>query len=216
MEGSDLGPVVYFRDNTGNPLTSYSHLSERWSISKSSVCRTLNKLEYSGHISLIAFKENHGSVIYLENYLSTMFSISDVMADKEEVALNLNLPIDIPDDLSEESVSVADKNISVPKNQDSVPESHMKLMIGKVAELLDTQGIPCCYCSEAQYQLSKLSDCRDDLYTSYTLKLSCPSGNSLYQFEITVYQKDGQHVINQFDTIPSLLLHKEGGAHHVK
>lgn len=38
----------------------------------------------------------------------------------------------------------------------------------------------------------------------------------MYQFEITIHKKDGQHVIDQFDTIPSLLLNKKGGTHYVK
>ena len=216
VQGSEVGPVVYFRDCTGNPLTNYSELAERWGISKSSVSRILNKLEDFGYISLVAFKGNHGSVIYLENYLSTMFNISDVMTDKEEVALSLNLPIKVPDDFTEESSSVADVDISVSENEDSVPESHMKFMIGKVAELLDTQGIPCCYCTEAQYQLSKLSDCREELYTSYTLKLCCPSGNSKYHFEITIHKEDTQVPVDAFNSIPSLLLNGKGGIHHVK
>ena len=34
IQGSELGPVAYFRNGTGNPLVSYVELSERWSISK--------------------------------------------------------------------------------------------------------------------------------------------------------------------------------------
>ncbi len=43
--GSDSGPIVYYRDNTGNPLTSFNELGERWSLSKASVSRLLKKLE---------------------------------------------------------------------------------------------------------------------------------------------------------------------------
>ena len=45
VEGSELGPVVYFRNNTGLPLTSYSELSSRWGRSKATICRILKKLE---------------------------------------------------------------------------------------------------------------------------------------------------------------------------
>ena len=34
VRGSQLGPVAYFRNTTGNPLVSYSELSERWGVSK--------------------------------------------------------------------------------------------------------------------------------------------------------------------------------------
>ena len=30
VQGSDLGPVVYFRDGTGNPLVTYTELAVRW------------------------------------------------------------------------------------------------------------------------------------------------------------------------------------------
>jgi len=216
VQGSELGPVVYFRDNSGKPLTNYNELGTRWGMSKSSVCKTLRKLEESEYISLVTFKGNHGSVIYLENYLSTMFNISDVMTDKEEVSLSLSLPIKIPDALPEESRDLEDLNISVSENEISVPESHMKFMIGKVAELLDTQGIPCCHCQGAQYQLSKLSDCRDELYTSYALKLCCSSGNSNYHFEITIHREDSRPPVDEFNAIPSLILNGKGGTHHVQ
>lgn len=216
VQGSEVGPIVYFRDNTGNPLTSYSTLAERWGISKSSVFRILNKLEDQGYLSLVTFKGNLGSVIYLKNYLSTMFSISDVMTDKEEVAMSLNLPVEIPEDLSDENVNINDENIIVSDAEDSVPESHIKFMVGKIAELLDTQGIPCCYCTEAKYQLSKLSDCRGELYVPYTLKLSCPMGNLKYLFEVTIHKTNHSMPQNHFNNMPSLSLDAKGGTHYVK
>ena len=30
VQGSDLGPVVYFRNGTGNPLVAYTELAVRW------------------------------------------------------------------------------------------------------------------------------------------------------------------------------------------
>jgi len=216
VQGSEVGPVVYFRDNTGNPLTSYSSLAERWGISKSSVSRILNKFEDHGYISLITFKGNHGSVIYLENYLSTMFSISDVMTDKEEVAMSLNLPIEIPEDVPADAATITDDNITVSDNEDSVPESHIKFIVGKIAELLDTQGISCCGCPKASYQLSKLSDCRGELYIPYTLKLTCPLGNLKYLFEVTILKTRNTNSQNHFNNIPSLSLDAKGGTYHVK
>jgi len=32
VQGSELGPVVYFRNCTGSPLTNYSDLALRWGI----------------------------------------------------------------------------------------------------------------------------------------------------------------------------------------
>lgn len=98
VQGSDAGPVVYFRNQTGNPLFSYQELARRWKQSKSSVSRLLKKLEDTDMITLISYSGKHGSMVYLRNYLSVMFNISDVMIDKEEVAMKMQLPIHIPED----------------------------------------------------------------------------------------------------------------------
>lgn len=81
--------IAYFRNGTGNPLVSYTELSCRWGLSRATVCRILKKLDGLGYISIMSFPGRHGSVIYLQNYLSTMFEISDVLIDKEEVAMTL-------------------------------------------------------------------------------------------------------------------------------
>ena len=57
------------------------------------MCRLLRYLEEYDYVKIINFSGNTGSVIYLQNYLSTMFQISDVMIDKEEVAMVLNIKI---------------------------------------------------------------------------------------------------------------------------
>lgn len=77
VQGSDAGPVVYFRNQTGNPLFSYQELARRWKQSKSSVSRLLKKLEDTDMITLISYSGKHGSMVYLRNYLSVMFNISD-------------------------------------------------------------------------------------------------------------------------------------------
>ena len=97
VQGSAVGPVVYFRNCTGNPLISYSELANRWSISKATVSRILNKLQEQEYISLVSFTGKHGSVIYLCNYLSTMFNISDVMIDKEEISMAFQIPVHLSD-----------------------------------------------------------------------------------------------------------------------
>ena len=78
------------------PLTSFQTLGERWGHSKPTVSRLLKKLEKMNLITLVSFRGNHGSMIYLNNYLSIMFNISDVLIDKEEIAMKMKLPIYIP------------------------------------------------------------------------------------------------------------------------
>ena len=108
-----IGPVAYFRNGTGNPLVNYSELSARWGISRSSVGRLLKKLADFDYLSPLTFPGRSGTVIYLKNYLSTMFRISDVMIDKEEVAMCLNLRVSVPDTIPPESGPISDEQISV-------------------------------------------------------------------------------------------------------
>lgn len=206
VTGSDLGPVVYFRNCTGNPLTNYTELAERWGRSRSTVHRILKKLESLNLLTLVPFAGSSGSIIYLKNYLSTMFSISDVMIDKEEVALALSLPVHLPDDetaVPEPSIS---EQIVIPDEENTIPKSYIKFVIGKVANLLQTQGLPCCQCKQANYQLSKLSDSRRDC-NIYSLQIICPYGNMAYQFEMTLIPRQDPHMF--FHTIPTTELKGE-------
>ena len=206
VTGSDLGPVVYFRNCTGNPLTNYTELAERWGRSRSTVHRILKKLESLNLLTLVPFAGSSGSIIYLKNYLSTMFSISDVMIDKEEVALALSLPVHLPDDetaVPEPSIS---EQIVIPDDENTIPKPYIKFVIGKVADLLQTQGLPCCQCKQAQYQLSNLSDSRRDC-NIYSLQIICPYGNMAYQFEMTLISRQEPHTL--FHTIPTTELKGE-------
>lgn len=74
VTGSELGPVVYFRNCTGTPLTNCTELAERWGRSRSTVHRILKKMESLNLLTLVPFSGSSGSIIYLKNYLSTMFS----------------------------------------------------------------------------------------------------------------------------------------------
>ena len=70
-------------------------MSLRWGISKSTVSRYLNKFQEKGYLSIINFTGRNGSIIYLCSYLSTMFNISDIMIDKEEVSMTFKIPVNI-------------------------------------------------------------------------------------------------------------------------
>lgn len=193
VQGSDIGPVVYFRNYTGNPLTSYSDLSLRWGISKATVSRILNKFQEKEYISLISFTGRYGSVIYLCSYLSTMFNISDIMINKEEVSMTFQVPVHITDSApSEEDDAVKDSQIDcseitdcVSDNFSSVSKTHIRKIITKLAQILAAQGVPCCECPLTQYKLSPLSDCREGIIR-YSLRLECPDMQTVYRFELTL------------------------------
>ena len=159
VQGSDIGPVVYLRNGTGSPLLSCSELSARWGISKASVSRILKHLEELEYIKTISFPGRRGSVIYLQNYLSTMFQISDVLIDKEEVAMVLNIKISLPESEEEvENVEIFDHTVIVSDSISSVSKTQIQIILNKMANVLDSQGLACFRCPKSSYILSTLSD----------------------------------------------------------
>ena len=139
--------------------------SGRWGLSRATVCRILKKLDGLGYISIMSFPGRHGSVIYLQNYLSTMFEISDVLIDKEEVAMTLNIHLELPETAeTEESHSISEHEVIVSDALSSISKSHIETILRKMADILSTQGISCFSCPLSRYQLYPLSDdCWEEL-----------------------------------------------------
>ena len=134
VQGSDLGPVVYFRNGTGNPLVTYTELAARWGLSRATVGRILKKLAALDYLSLMSFPGRHGSVIYLQKYLSTMFEISDVMVDKEEVAMTLNIRLELPkEDSADHGTSTLEHEVIVSDELASVSKSHIEIILQEMA-----------------------------------------------------------------------------------
>ena len=183
VQGSFEGPVAYFRNGTGNPLVSYSDLALRWGISKSTVCRVLKKFDQLEYIDLFTFPGRHGTAIYLRNYLSTMFQVSDVPVDKDEVAMSFNIRVAVP----EEAVPyVSNESVIVSK-------SNRDLLAQKVLELLALQGIQCVKCRKFDYMLYPLSsDCKGigegetkRQQSGYRIELLCNGKQPVYTFEFS-------------------------------
>ena len=207
--GSDIGPVVYYRNGTGNPLISYNELSLRWKRSRSSVGRLLKKLSDCGYLSLFSFPGRCGSVIYLSNYLSVMFQVSDAVILKEEVAFSLKLHVSLPDGSGAETIPHQEPQISVhvADGSGSVPERHIILIARKVSEALAAQGLPCFRCKQAHIKLSTLSgDCVEKGSSSpplpaqktMALTLCCVSGEQSYRFLVIVTPIE-RHTSNSLD-----------------
>ena len=195
VAGSDLGPVAYFRNGTGTPLVSYTELAQRWGHSRSTVGRMLKKLSDAGYLELMSFPGRSGSVIYLKNYLSTMFQISDVLVDKEEVALRLNLVLRQPIAESEPVEAPVKGRICVSAGFSSVSKSNVAVALGKVAELLAAQGVLCLNCPESSLQLYPLSgDCEsmvegagmEGIPAHFGVTVFCHQIIPLYRFELSI------------------------------
>ena len=154
------------------------------------VGRLLKKLADFDYLSLLTFPGRSGTVIYLKNYLSTMFQISDVMIDKEEVAMCLNLRVSVPDTISPESGSISDEQICVSTELPSVSKPHMLYFVRKVLRTLEAQGISCLSCPKSKYMLYPLSDdCTVGIEKgtiSAGLAICCGAGSPLYRFEMTI------------------------------
>ena len=186
VQGSEVGPVVYLRNGTGNPLLSYTELAERWGLSKATVGRFLKRMEALGYLSLMTFPGNRGSVIYLQSYLSTMFQIADVMVDKEEVAMALSVRVAFPSEAEDdaETVPACGSNGAF-----RVSKSMMDIIVQKVGEILMAQGFSCLSCPKCQCKLYPLSDgCKeifkgDALKNSFLLCISCGQ-TDVFHFEL--------------------------------
>ena len=205
IPGSDVGPVVYIRNGSRSPLIGYDELGKRWGISKSTAGRIMRKLEESGYIKMVAFQGKYGTAIYLCNYLSTMFQISDIKIDKEEVAMALNIRVNIPEKeeiLEETEVMDEEKEIALAcqkvENEVSeaqicvsnyfrcVQKSHLVQLIRKAAKALYLQGIACGTCAHARYLLSPLSqDCKSKTVNAELL-IRCPDNEIYYRFVLSI------------------------------
>lgn len=189
VQGSESGPVVYIRNGSGNPLVGYSELATRWGISKTTAGRYLKKLNGMEFIKTITFNGNHGTVIYLQRYLSTMFEISDVLVDKDEIAMSLNIKAD--------NYEIGNADVSpemcVSKNLDPVSNSYIATIICKIAKILEAQGFSCCGCHKVKYKLLPLSaDCKElnilptERTDGFLLIMTCGNEIELFRFEIKI------------------------------
>jgi len=186
VQGSFEGPVAYFRNGTGNPLVSYSDLALRWGISKSTVGRILKKFAQLEYIDLFTFPGRHGTAIYLRDYLSTMFQISDVLVDKDEVAMLFNIQVAVPE---EELYPVP----CVSSGAAIVSKPNREFLAQKVLEILALQGIHCAECGKSDYMLYPLSnDCKgtgeegaEQQRSGYRMEIFCTGKRPVYIFEFS-------------------------------
>lgn len=193
VQGSDAGPVVYLRNGTGSPLINSSALGRRWGVSKSTAWRILKKLEGLGYLSLLTFPGRKGSVIYLQNYLSTMFQISDVLIDKEEIAMALH----IPPTVEPQNKSDMDSPQHKARTMGGLPSVSIHVIraaLQKLEKILISQGVACAQCPRSSYKLYSLpNDCKEinSLYPEkepmirFGVLILCGS-RPLYRFELTL------------------------------
>lgn len=199
VQGSDVGPVVYFRNCTGSPLVSYSELWQRWGVSKTTAGRYLQKLQALECIDMMSFQGTHGTAIYLRRFLSTMFEISDVLVDKEEVAMALNIRIDLPEtDAQGEELPT---EVTVSESVGGVSKTHITEILRKVAKVIAAQGFPCCSCPNVQYKLLPLSsECKEAVIVPesigepvrFLLTMICQDNREIFRFDVRLEKGDSK------------------------
>ncbi len=145
----------------------------------------------------VNFGGTHGSAIYVKRYLSTMFEISDVLVDKEELAMALNIEIKTPDEAKENSIS--DSDICVSNYLDSVSKSTLDVIVQKVVKVLSLQGFACPQCPKIQYILLPLSECKDTTIIPVKIKdmenlrfllvMKC-SDKEIFGFDVTLKRSE--------------------------
>ena len=86
VPGSALGPVVYYRNEGSLPLVSCTMLAKRWGVSKVTVHRVLKKFEQLSLVAVHHYPGKRGSVIVMQGYLSTMFSVADICPTRQALA----------------------------------------------------------------------------------------------------------------------------------
>lgn len=181
---STAAPVVYYRNGTGLPLVNFSDLSKRWGISKSTVHRTLKKFSEQQLVGLISFPGKTGSIVYLRNYLSTMFCVSDLEPTKEEFSVLLR--ITTQGDVEDIHGDVVDGTLSgVSAECSSVPNPNIRKILETTRKALFASGFSCCACPHALYRLSTLSDCKGGVY-HYDLSIHCGDSSPGYCFSLTL------------------------------
>lgn len=145
-------------------------------------------MEKMGYISLVAFPGNRGSVIYLQNYLSTMFQISDVMIDKEEVAMSLNIKITLPEEQPDDAG--AEQN-SGSKTAFRVSKSAVEIIAQKWGKSLQHRVFPASHVPKFSISYIPLSDdCKGVLRGTASsqrlfLCVSCKD-TELFHFELNL------------------------------
>ena len=94
-----------------------------------------------------------------------MFEISDVMVDKEEVAMTLNIRLELPaEGCVDQEEPTMEHEVIVSDELSSVSKTHIEIILQKMAQILMAQGISCFGCSLSHYKLYPLSgDCHVDI-----------------------------------------------------
>ena len=189
VEGLQKKGLISFLVLGHGKLVSYAELASRWGISKATAGRYLKRMAERGYLQLAAFPGTHGTTIYLQNYLSTMFQISDIVVDKEEIAMSLGIKLELQEETALTAAASSGSN-----EVGSVSEMNRHRIERKMREILVAQGLPCASCAKSKYMLLPLSDdCEvtiegvPPLRRWLQLVVTCGDAQEVYHFELRLH-----------------------------
>lgn len=185
VPGSALCPVVYYRTNGTLPLVSYTALGARWGVSKATVHRVLKKFAQLSLLVVHHYPGKHGSVIVMQGYLSTMFSITDACPTRQALASEMALPAQAEPRCPTETAACKPPVTVVPFQWPAnvVSKPHIRLILENLRNSLFASGFRCSACPHALYRLSNLSDCSEGNY-AYDLAICCGADGPQYRFSL--------------------------------
>ena len=158
VQNSVVDPVVYMRNGTGKPVVDCGQLAKRWNVSAKTAEKYLQKLKNHGYIY---YKEDigvNGMTVYLGKDITSMFRLSDVLLDKEEIPLRVGVKLELNEDELQGGFS-------------KIPQLR-EIIMKKVSTVLSSQGFPCFGCRRFSYSLTRISEL-DERPTRYALTLLC-------------------------------------------
>ena len=158
VQSSVVDPVVYMRNETGKPTLDCGQLAKRWNVSASTAEKYLQKLKNNGYIYYKETIGENGLVVYLGKDLTSMFRVSDVLLDKEEIPMKVSVKLE----LNEEELQ---------GGFNKIPQLR-EIIMKKVSTLLSSQGFPCFGCRKFTYSLTRISNL-EEKPTRYILTLLC-------------------------------------------
>lgn len=185
VPGSALCPVVYYRAGGALPLVSYAALAVRWGVSKATVHRVLKKFAQLSLVAVHHYPGKRGSVIVMQGYLSTMFSIADTCPTRQALAAEMDLPMQTETHCPVEQ-AVCEAPMTVVPFQwpaTAVSKPQIRLILENLRNSLFASGFRCSACPHALYRLSNLSGCSEENYV-YDLAICCGANGPQYRFSL--------------------------------
>ena len=158
VQSSVVDPVVYMRNETGKPTLDCGQLAKRWNVSASTAEKYLQKLKNNGYIYYKETIGENGLVVYLGKDLISMFRVSDVLLDKEEIPMKVSVKLELNEEELQGGFS-------------KIPQLR-EIIMKKVSTLLSAQGFPCFGCRRFTYSLTRISNL-EEKPTRYILTLLC-------------------------------------------